>query len=250
MARRLSARLSQLQTSPSQQPLQWNMTPQLAYGRHRGPARMKSRQAAVAVGIYEDPEQGWIVPLTRRPHALRHHGGQICFPGGRIEPGETPVQAALREFEEELGIPADVIEICGELPRQFVYASDNLVTPVVCVLRKPTVPWRPDPGEVDEVIHLPFQVPCQQAPVNSIWHQRAVQAAAEPQTDVAQFRFRAPAFIYQSMRIWGATAVILDQLAQCLLPVPASSSERTNLPSWPIRCFDTAEATGIRTPSR
>ncbi len=250
MAARLTDRLAQLRTRSARHGLQWNMTPPLAYGRHRGPARLNSRRAAVAVGLYLDPEAGWILPLTRRPRTLRHHGGQICFPGGRIEAGETPTQAALREFSEELGIPADVVEICGELPVQYVYASDNEVTPIVCVLRKPSGPWQPDPGEVDEVIHLPLQVPCQQSPVASIWYQRCVQAAADPETLVAHFRFRAPAFEYRSRRIWGATAVILDQLAQCLLPDRFRSSERTNLPSWPIRCFGTTEATGLRTPSR
>ncbi len=250
MATRLSERLTELRTSPRRDGLQWNMTPQLAYGRHRGPARMNSRQAAVAVGLYFDPDEGWIVPLTRRPHALRHHGGQICFPGGRIEAGETPTAAALREFEEELGIAADVVEICGELPMQYVYASDNEVTPVVCVLRKPSRPWQPDPAEVDEVIHLPLQIPCQRSSVGSFWHQRCVQAARDPQIDVAEFRFSAPAFEYQSLRIWGATAVILDQLAQCLQPIGFRSPERTNLPTWPIRCFGTTEATGLRTPSR
>lgn len=250
MAAQLSARLAQLQNSSPQNGLQWNMIPQLAYGRHRGPARLNSRRAAVVVGLYLDPDAGWILPLTRRPRALRHHGGQICLPGGRIEAGETPTQAALREFEEELGVPAEVVEICGELPVQYVYASDNEVTPVVCVLRKPSVPWQPDPGEVDEVIDLPLRVPCQQTPVASIWYQRGVQAAADPARRVAQFRFRAPEFEYRSLRIWGATAVILDQLAQCLLPNRFCSPEQTNLPTWPIRCFDTAEATGLRTASR
>lgn len=250
MAAQLSARLAQLQNGSPRNRLRWNMTPQLAYGRHRGPARLNSRRAAVLVGLYFDPHAGWILPLTRRPHTLRHHGGQICLPGGRIEAEETPTEAALREFEEELGVPADVVEICGELPVQFVYASDNEVTPVVCVLRKPDVPWQPDPGEVDEVIALPLQVPCQQTPVSSIWYQRGVQAAAEPSRRVAQFRFRAPAFEYQSLRIWGATAVILDQLAQCLLPNGFCSVEQLNLPTWPIPGFGAAEATGLRTASR
>ncbi len=250
MAARLSNRLGQLHSGCRQESLQWNMTPQLSYGRHRGPARLNSRRAAVAVGLYYDPEGGWILPLTRRPHALRHHGGQICFPGGRIEAGETPVDAALREFEEELGIPADVVKICGELPIQYVYASDNEVTPVVCVLHKPVRPWQPDPGEVEEVIDLPLDVPCQQSLVTSIWHQRCIQSASDPARRIAQFRFRSPAFEHQSLQIWGATAVILDQLAQCLLPVRFRSSERMDLPTWPMRGTGATGATGLRTISR
>lgn len=250
MAARLTERLAQLETTPARQGLRWNMTPQLSYGRHRGPARLNSRRAAVAVGLYFDPAAGWILPLTRRPNTLRHHGGQICFPGGRIEAGESPAEAALREFEEELGVPADVVKICGTLPVQYVYASDNEVTPVVCVLRKPELPWSPDPAEVDQVIHFPLRVTCQQTSVASIWYQRGVQAAADPATRVALFRFRAPAYEHQSLRIWGATAVILDQLAQCLLPTRLRSPERANLPNWPIRYLDTTKAIGLGTRSQ
>src|SRR6056297_3397576 len=112
---RLTDRLGRLPEAP----LRWRMTPQLAYGRHRGPARLRSRQAAVAVCLMWRPTSGWIIPLTRRPDALRHHGGQICFPGGQIEPKESPRVAALREFEEELGLPAAVRHVCGELPKQY-----------------------------------------------------------------------------------------------------------------------------------
>ncbi|MCM2370928.1 NUDIX hydrolase [Aporhodopirellula aestuarii] len=250
MAAGLSERLERLQNASLADSLDWNMTPQLAYGRHRGPARMNSRRAAVAVGMYFDPDCGWVFPLTRRPHALKHHGGQICFPGGRIEHDETPPEAALREFEEELGIPADVYRICGNLPTQYVYASDNEVTPVVCVMRKPEMPWKPDPGEVDEVILLPLAAVFEQARVQPIWHRRAVQAAADPAIEVAQFRFSAPAFVHQSLRIWGATAVILDQLAQCLLPHRPRLQERQSLPTWPDFQHQAAEASGVRTLRR
>ncbi len=216
MAERLAARLAFLRRDDSTHRLYWNMTPELAYGRHRGPAKRNSRQAAVAVALFYDPDQGFLLPLTRRPHMLRHHGGQICFPGGRIELGETPTQAALREFEEELGLPPDLVNICGQLPKQYVYASDNEVTPVVCMLRKPESDWIPDPGEVDEVIHLPLTAILEDADVMPIWQQRAVRSAVQPQLEVAQVRFQVPAFRYRDQRIWGATAVILDQLAQCL----------------------------------
>ncbi|EMI55402.1 NUDIX hydrolase [Rhodopirellula sallentina] len=223
------------------------MTPQLAYGRHRGPAKLKSRRAAVAVGLYLDPDRGWTIPLTRRPHALRHHGGQICFPGGRIEPGESPREAALREFEEELGLPAAVYRVCGNLPLQFVYASDNVVTPVVCVLHKPDEEWKPDPGEVDEVIALPLDGVLAQSRIRPMWHRRTVHAAANPEREVAHIRFAAPAFEYDSLRIWGATAVILDQLAQCLLPHRARSGRDAILPSWPGDAASQADASGVRT---
>lgn len=240
MADRLTARLCRLQ--PGSQGLDWNMNPQLAYGRQRGPARLKSRRAAVAVGLFFDPNLGWVFPLTRRPHALRHHGGQICFPGGRIEGDETSPQAALREFEEELGQAARIVKICGHLPLQYVYASDNEVTPVVCVLSTPDQPWTPDPGEVDEVIHLPLSAVVEQSRVRPMWHRRTIHAADDPAIEVAQFRFSAPAYAYRSLRIWGATAVILDQLAQCLLPQQKRLKRRSALPNWLNRPQSTAEA--------
>ncbi len=250
MAETLTERLQRIEDSTTSDSLDWNMTPQLAYGRHRGPSRLKSRRAAVAVGMFYDPEHGWIFPLTRRPNTLRHHGGQICFPGGRIERGETPAEAALREFEEELGLPADVHRVCGNLPLQFVYASDNEVTPVVCVLRQPDQPWNPDPGEVDEVIHLPLAAVLEQSRVRLMWHRRSVHAASNPALEVAQIRFSAPAFEYQSLRIWGATAVILDQLAQCLLPRRARLDRPPTLPTWLGETLPSADASGVRTLRR
>ena len=77
----------------------------LSYGRHRGPARVASRLAAVAVMLYQEPNGEWTIPLTLRPASLQHHGGQVCLPGGRVEPDEEVYAAAVREFEEELGIP-------------------------------------------------------------------------------------------------------------------------------------------------
>ncbi|WP_283435093.1 NUDIX hydrolase [Neorhodopirellula lusitana] len=241
MVDRLTGRLSGSQDSGAAAPLQWNMTPELAYGRHRGPARLRSRQAAVAVTLMHDDQNGWTIPLTRRPTSLRHHGGQICFPGGRIEPGESAEEASLREFDEELGVSADVISRCGELPRQYVYASDNEVTPIVWVTRRPAMAWQPDPAEVDEVIELPLASILGRPAVNQVVQKRVIRArphvissshrgstipsgvtrvgTAESIRDVlegCELRFRTPAFDHQGIQVWGATAVILDQLAQAL----------------------------------
>lgn len=213
------------------------MTPELAYGRHRGPARLRSRQAAVAVVLIREPARGWLIPLTRRPTALRHHGGQICFPGGRIEAGETPQQAALREFEEELGVRPDIVATCGQLPNQYVYASDNKVTPVVFVAHPPGQMWSPDPAEVDEVLELPLSAIVRDRKIRRIDQSRLIWKTKRPtpvdaaaagvgsakktriarSDNIASLDFKAPAFLHQNWQIWGATAVILDQLAQCLI---------------------------------
>ncbi|WP_199169919.1 NUDIX hydrolase [Rhodopirellula bahusiensis] len=210
------------------------MAPHLAYGRHRGPHRCHSRHAAVAVCLFQDPSNGsWTIPLTRRPTTLRHHGGQICFPGGRIERGETPPDAALREFEEELGGAARVHRCCGNLPRQYVYASDNLVTPIVFVIDPPDQNWQPDPVEVDEVIDFPIQTVLRQTPAatsrqsqaekgcqfDMIQQTKVLRSATCPDRVAGHLKFAAPAFQHGSVHVWGATAIILGQLAQALHPV-------------------------------
>ena len=232
MARSMTAALQTSQSTWS-----WGMTPELAYGRHRGPARLRSRQAAVAAVLVRDPLRGWQIPLTRRPTALRHHGGQICLPGGRIESGETPEQAALREFEEELGIRPNIVATCGQLPKQYVYASDNQVTPMVFVALPPDGAWSPDPVEVDEVLELHLSAITRDRTIRRIDQTRSIRQSRPILTPdaprglqrsatnannstlqtIGSLRFRAPAFTHRDWQIWGATAVILDQLAQCLL---------------------------------
>ncbi|TWT92600.1 NUDIX hydrolase [Neorhodopirellula pilleata] len=241
--------------SASESGLGWGMAPELAYGRHRGPARIRSRQAAVAVVLTPDKAGDWIIPLTRRPTALRHHGGQICFPGGRIEAGETPQQAALREFEEELGVRPDIVAYCGQLPSQYVYASDNQVTPVIFVARQQGRTWSPDPSEVDEVLELPLSAIMRDRNIRRINQCRSIRKAKSMNSpasscgrddgsagkithfdaaNVASLDFKAPAFMYQDWQIWGATAVILDQLAQCLrrsMPDKSDAFDSANLAS-------------------
>lgn len=212
--------------------LKWGMTPQLAYGRHRGPARLRSRQAAVAVclapigrpsidvAVQTDLGLSWQVILTRRPAFLQHHGGQVCFPGGKMEAGETPEQAAVREFEEELGLAPNVRHRCGRLPKQYVYASDNEVTPVVMILGELPEEWSPDPGEVDEVIALPIEYLIPNSNIELTRQLRTIQdrSGTSRQSQIARldFTFDAPAYKCAGHQIWGATAVVLDQLAQCL----------------------------------
>ena len=194
------------------------VAPALSYGRHRGPARRNARIAAVSIALFQEDqgdEQGqWMIPLTLRPESLQHHAGQVCLPGGRLEENEDPPQAALREFEEELGVRAEVIRHCGELTTQYVYASNNLVHPVVSVIARPTQPWRPDPVEVAEVITLPLARLLRNRNECELALRREVRCRDQP---VDHFVFRAPAFHCGEHMVWGATAMILDQLARILL---------------------------------
>ena len=186
--------------------------PELSYGRHRGPSASDARIAAVALTLFRDSTDRWCIPLTLRPQSLQHHAGQICLPGGRVEQGENTDQAAFREFEEELGVPAQVLQRCGELSTQYIYASNNLVHPIVAIIESPA-PWQPDPKEVDQVITLPLAVLLEDGN-RSVQVQRRQVISSSGAID--QITFRAPSYDFQEHRIWGATALILDQLAQIL----------------------------------
>jgi 8-oxo-dGTP pyrophosphatase MutT (NUDIX family) len=192
----------------------------LAYGRHRGPAPVGTRRAAVVVALYKSPaatgSDQWIIPLTLRPRTLQHHGGQISLPGGRIEPGEDAYTAALREFDEELGIQPQVLQRCGELSSQYVFASGNLVRPVVTIVQAPDQPWKPDPVEVEKVIELPLSVLTDGRHRVRPTRQIAVRNQGR---EVGSLTMETPAIDFEDHHIWGATALILDQLAQILRPI-------------------------------
>lgn len=123
-------------------------------GLYRLRVAREVRDAAVLVGIIPRPG-GATVLLTQRTDGLADHAGQVSFPGGRVEADDRDAAAtALREAEEELGIPADAVEILGTLA-EYHTISAYRVTPVVAMLAT-DVSWVPDPGEVAAVFELPL----------------------------------------------------------------------------------------------
>lgn len=109
--------------------------------------------AAVLVPLVER-EEGVSVLLTRRADTLRRHTGQIAFPGGRIDAGETPWQAALREAEEEIGLPRAQVDLVG-LSTPYRTGTDYLITPVVGFV-SPPFELTPNPDEVADIFETPF----------------------------------------------------------------------------------------------
>jgi 8-oxo-dGTP pyrophosphatase MutT (NUDIX family) len=195
---------------------QVRFAPELGFGRHFASPPVNARRAAVVALLYRveaasdatdlgpsAPLSNWRLPLIVRPDHLEHHAGQIALPGGMIEPDESSADAALRELHEELGVPHEGIELLGQLSPLYVFASDNFVTPWVAMApREPTYILNVD--EVAAMVELPIGVLIDNNAVGSeIREQRGV-------------RFRAPYFRCRPHRIWGATAMILAELAAVL----------------------------------
>jgi mutator protein MutT len=114
---------------------------------------LKRRQAVLAP-VYDDGGEGHVL-LTRRTMQLRSHAGEISFPGGRVEPGETPATGACREAQEEVGLDPASVEIIGELDHLSTVSSDSFIVPYIGAL-----PGRPEvvlsPAEVDAVLFVPL----------------------------------------------------------------------------------------------
>lgn len=185
---------------------QWPLQPELSFGRHFAPPPADARPAAVLALLYPCGDQ-WRLPLTLRPANLVDHAGQISFPGGLVEPGETSQQAALRELQEELGVGPEGVELLGQLSRIYLFNSNFAIVPHVAVLR--TRPrWSPNPAEVAQLIEFPL-AGLDRASVDVIEHRRAGIA------------FRSPCFRYEEHAIWGATCLMLGELAAVLAELPA-----------------------------
>ncbi|TQF68219.1 CoA pyrophosphatase [Rhodococcus spelaei] len=110
------------------------------------------RRAAVALTVITD-DAGARLLLTRRPPKMRAHAGQFALPGGSIDPGETPEQAAVRELAEELGVHAPADAVVGALD-DYVTRSGFVITPVVLWVGELTEPITPNPDEVALVFEV------------------------------------------------------------------------------------------------
>jgi 8-oxo-dGTP pyrophosphatase MutT (NUDIX family) len=162
------------------------------------------RPAAVLVPLI-DHQSGWAVLLTQRTAHLSAHAGQIAFPGGRIEEEDTDaVAAALRETEEEVGLPRERVSVVGRLDT-YVTGTGFEITPIVGIVAPPyelTI----DPYEVAEAFEVPLSY------VLDRRNHRRTERESAGRTRVF---FVLP---YEERNIWGATAGMLVNLAEILNP--------------------------------
>jgi 8-oxo-dGTP pyrophosphatase MutT (NUDIX family) len=113
------------------------------------------RHAAVGVVVLPDARGQASFILTRRLATLRRHSGQWALPGGRVEPGETPLAAALRELHEEVGLELEADAVLGRLD-DFVSRSGHLITPIVLWADADHPPLIASPDEVAAIFHVPL----------------------------------------------------------------------------------------------
>ena len=155
-------------------------------------------KAAVLVTLYVDGGDLHVV-FTRRRHDLRSHAGEISFPGGRRDPEDaTLLDTALRETEEEIGLPRELVHVLGALPPTPTVATNYGVYPFVGLI-EPGRPWTLSPREVDEVLELRL------SELRAARTRRRLLHRGIPfRTDVYD--------IGKDAVIWGATARIVGEL--------------------------------------
>ena len=166
------------------------------------------RPAAVLVPLVEG-YQGLEVVFTVRSAQLSNHAGQISFPGGRVDAGETSLEAALREVREEIGLELSADQVLGELD-QHPSPARYVVTPYVAIVPEKQV-YTLNPAEVAEVFHVPLKD----------------LLGLHPRSEARQlFGYKRRLFYYdwQDRVIWGLTGNIIKNLHMVL--------EASNLRPW------------------
>lgn len=158
------------------------------------------RAAAVLIAVWLRPDGARLI-LTKRSSHLKHHPGQIAFPGGKVDAGDSgPEAAALREAWEEIGLPPDRVEVLGRLPAHET-VTNYMITPILGLVRDDFSPIL-EAGEVDEVFTVPLAHVLDRENFvieGRVWKGQPRRYFAVP---------------YGPYYIWGATARILRNLAE------------------------------------
>lgn len=161
------------------------------------------KQSSVLILVYPEDEQLFIC-LTKRPSTMKHHPGQISFPGGKVEMEDTSAEmTALREAHEEVGIDVGMIEILGKLSDLFVEVSRFLIQPFLAWAdEKPKFVVNYE--EVEELIIFPIS--------EYVSHELISEAELETISGPLMIRY----YPFNGEVIWGATAMILSELIEIM----------------------------------
>ncbi len=176
---------------------------------HEAAAEMDSTggttAAAVLIPLFEGADGELHAVFTKRRDDLRRHAGEISFPGGRQDfPDEDLRETALREAEEEIGLPREDVELVGALPPTGTFVTNYRIHPFVGTIRAGHV-WELEPREVEVVLELSLP-----ALVRGFEMKRLVRKGVP---------FRTPTYTADGNFVWGATARIVQHLLERLDPV-------------------------------
>lgn len=168
------------------------------------PAPFGRISAAVLIPLFDEDGEARVI-LTRRASHLRSHRHEVAFPGGRIDPDETPLQAALREAEEEIALDVGQVEVLGQLPPLATLSSSSSITPFVGVLdERPEL--TPNPSEVERV----FDVALADLLADGLFREERWDVPGADNRPVYFFEL-------DEDLVWGATARILYELLALVL---------------------------------
>lgn len=198
----IESRLAQFQ--PAADPLARTLANVKGEAPPELPERLqRAAPAAVLLGLIESAD-GFRVLLTRRCAHLSVHAGQISFPGGRLEAQDTgPIDAALREAEEEVGLPPSLVQVVGCLD-DLLTPTSFLITPVVGFVDARFEP-KAEASEVDEVFEVPLDYLLDEANIGVSYRERMGAT------------FRMYEYHYEERHIWGATAAIIMNFRDVLI---------------------------------
>jgi 8-oxo-dGTP pyrophosphatase MutT (NUDIX family) len=167
--------------------------------------------AGVLAALFEEQGEARLI-LTRRSAGLRTHKGEVSFPGGRLDTGEGPAEAALREAHEEVGLDPDLVQTVGWMHPVMTMVSASLIVPVIATLTA-----RPrlvvSPVEVERV----FDVSLAELALPGIFHEERWRIAGRTTSGTDDDAFAVRFFEVAGEMIWGATARMLYELLTIVL---------------------------------